>query len=67
LLEGPAFTYYKNIMRQFSALCIYASGGIRSIDDIYAMQDMGVYGVIFGRAFYEGKITLKEIETFVKR
>ncbi len=65
-MEGPAFGFYKDIMKEFSGICIYASGGIRSIDDIKALQDMGLYGVIFGRAYYEGKITLKEIEEFVK-
>jgi len=66
-LEGPAFNFYKDVMQNFPAICIYASGGIRSIDDIYALQDMGVYGVIFGKAFYEGKITPKEIEKFIKK
>lgn len=66
VLEGPAFSFYKEIMREFSGICIYASGGIRSIDDIKALQDMGIYGAIFGRAFYEGKITLEEIDDFVK-
>jgi len=65
-LEGPAFSFYKEIMREFSGICIYASGGIRSMDDIKALQDMGIYGAIFGRAYYEGKISLKEIEDFVK-
>ena len=65
-LEGPALGFYKEILQEFSGICIYASGGIRSIDDIKALQDMGLYGVIFGRAFYEGNITLKEIEEFVK-
>lgn len=65
-LEGPSFGFYKDILHEFSGICLYASGGIRNIDDIKALQDMGLYGVIFGRAFYEGKITLKEIEEFVK-
>lgn len=66
VLEGPSFGFYKDILHEFSGICIYASGGIRNIDDIKALQDMGLYGVIFGRAFYEGKITLKEIEAFVQ-
>lgn len=65
-LEGPAFGLYKEIMNEFSGICIYASGGIRSMDDIKALQDMGVYGAIFGRAFYEGNITLEQIEEFVR-
>lgn len=66
LLSGPDFELYKEIMKKFSGICIYVSGGIRSMDDIKALQDMGVYGAIFGRAFYEGKITLKQIEAFIR-
>jgi len=39
---------------------IMAAGGIRSINDILALKDLGVYGVIVGRALYEGKISLSE-------
>ncbi|MEM1514616.1 MAG: 1-(5-phosphoribosyl)-5-[(5-phosphoribosylamino)methylideneamino]imidazole-4-carboxamide isomerase [Thermoproteota archaeon] len=39
---------------------IIASGGIRSLDDIISLRDLGLYGVIIGRALYEGRISLKE-------
>ena len=39
---------------------IIASGGIKSLDDIIALRDLGVYGVVIGRALYEGLIDLKE-------
>lgn len=65
-LEGPAFKLYEELSQRFPELFIFASGGVRDMDDIRKLQDMGVYGVVFGRAFYEGKITLKDIETFVK-
>jgi phosphoribosylformimino-5-aminoimidazole carboxamide ribotide isomerase len=64
-MEGPAFDLYKDITNEFPELCVFASGGVRNIDDINRLYDAGVYGVIFGRAFYEGKITLKEIDDFV--
>jgi len=50
VLQGPAFALFKRIKDHFPSLLLYASGGVRSIDDIYALKDMGVYGVIFGRA-----------------
>lgn len=64
VLEGPAIELYKELIKQFPGLCVFASGGVRNMDDIYRLQDAGLYGVIFGRAFYEGKITLKEIDKF---
>ncbi|MEM3815831.1 MAG: 1-(5-phosphoribosyl)-5-[(5-phosphoribosylamino)methylideneamino]imidazole-4-carboxamide isomerase [Candidatus Bathyarchaeia archaeon] len=39
---------------------IIASGGVRSLDDIAALRDIGVYGVIVGRALYEGLFSLSE-------
>lgn len=39
---------------------VIASGGIRSLNDIFLLRDIGVYGVIIGRALYEGALTLKE-------
>jgi len=64
VMEGPSFELYQSIRDKFPDICLFASGGIRGIDDISRLQDMGVYGVIFGKAFYEGRISLKELEHF---
>ncbi len=64
-LEGPSFDLYQEIMKKFPDLCVFASGGVRNMDDIRRLKDDGLYGVIFGKAFYEGKISLKEIDQFV--
>ncbi|MFK7951210.1 MAG: HisA/HisF-related TIM barrel protein [Ekhidna sp.] len=63
-LEGPSFKLYEELMSKFPDLNIFASGGVRSMDDIKKLDDTGLHGVIFGRAFYEGKISLQEIEEF---
>ncbi|MEQ8239972.1 MAG: 1-(5-phosphoribosyl)-5-[(5-phosphoribosylamino)methylideneamino] imidazole-4-carboxamide isomerase [Cyclobacteriaceae bacterium] len=65
-LEGPAFDLYEKLLKRFPDLCIFASGGVRHMDDIKKMADMGLYGVIFGKAFYESRISLKEIESYHK-
>ncbi|NPA58708.1 MAG: 1-(5-phosphoribosyl)-5-[(5-phosphoribosylamino)methylideneamino]imidazole-4-carboxamide isomerase [Aquificae bacterium] len=44
---------------------VIASGGVGSLEDIkklYSIKDAGVYGVVVGKALYEGKINLKELE-----
>ena len=64
-LQGPAIELYKSILKEFPNICLYASGGVRSMDDIKELQDIGVHGVVFGKAFYEGKITLKDLEQFM--
>ena len=67
-MEGPAFDFYKEIIDRFPDLCVLASGGVRGVDDIQRLNEMGVFAVIFGKAFYEGIINLKDLEKFlVKR
>lgn len=63
-LEGPSFKLYKQIIKKFPDLCVFASGGVQNMDDVKRLSDDGLYGVIFGKAFYEGRITLEEIDQF---
>lgn len=65
VLEGPAFSFYQEILDKFPALSILASGGIRGVDDIKKLNEMGVFAVIFGKAYYEGVLDLKELEQFL--
>lgn len=64
-LDGPAFELYKEILQRFPGIYLFASGGVRNIQDIEKLDEMGVQGVLFGKAYYEGKITLKDLEKFV--
>lgn len=66
VLEGPNFELYKSLKEKFPDMCIAASGGVRSIDDIKKLKDMGLYGVIVGRALYEGKINIEDLGQFSK-
>ena len=45
-------------------MCVLASGGIRGVDDIKRLNEMGVFAVIFGKAYYEGILNLKDLEQF---
>ncbi len=65
MLTGPAFELYADIMKALPGVEIIASGGISSMEDILRLNEMGVPGVITGKALYENKITLKEIERFI--
>jgi phosphoribosylformimino-5-aminoimidazole carboxamide ribotide isomerase len=65
-MEGPAFDLYKELIARFPGICILASGGVSSVQDIEKLQDIGVWGVIFNKAFYEDKISLKDIEKFTQ-
>lgn len=64
MLSGPAFDLYAQIMEKLPGVEIIASGGISSMDDIFNLGEMGVPGVITGKAIYEGKISLKDVEKY---
>jgi len=66
VLEGPNFELYQKIKDKFPDMHIAASGGVRSIDDIRKLKEMGLYSVIVGRALYEGKIKIEELQEFTK-
>lgn len=65
MLQGPSLSLYKEILDQFPELYLIASGGVSSMNDIEQLQQAGVPAVIFGKAIYEGRITLKELEKIV--
>ena len=65
MLLGPSKELYAKMQSENKDLHIIASGGIRNLDDIKELDEMNLYGVIFGKAFYEGHITLKELEAYI--
>jgi len=62
LLKGPAFDLYKRILDTFPTLNLIASGGVAQVDDLIELRHIGLYGVIIGKALYEGKITLNDLK-----
>lgn len=65
MLGGPSLKLYRTILQRFPDLYLIASGGVSSVDDLYALQDLGLPAVIFGKAIYEGRIPLKALSDFV--
>jgi len=57
-LAGPAIELYKSIMKRYPECYLIASGGVGSTEDILALEAAGIPAVVFGKAFYEGKISL---------
>lgn len=66
LLEGPNFDLYAQLNENFPNAEIIASGGVRSIEDVQKLKDIGLYGVVIGRALYEGIINLDELKPFIE-
>jgi len=64
MLEGASEDLYKEIISKTSVKLV-ASGGISCIEDVYKMKEIGCSGTIIGKAIYEERISLKQLESFV--
>ncbi len=64
MLQGPSLDLYMKIMKEIPELKIIASGGVSNMKDIVALEKIGCGGAIVGKAIYEGRITLDEINEF---
>ena len=65
MLQGPATDLYRQILAEFPEMHLIASGGVSSVDDLIALQEAHVPAVVFGKALYEGRITLKDLQRFL--
>ena len=65
MLQGPSIELYKQIMAQFPDMHLIASGGVSGLDDIIRLDEAGIPAVVFGKALYEGRITLKDLNRFM--
>ena len=61
MLQGPSFELYQGLQEQFPALKTIVSGGVSSLDDVLRADEMGLPGIIVGKAIYENRITLKDL------
>lgn len=65
MLQGPSFDLYKKILEQNPEIKLIASGGISQYSDLEKLAEIGCEGTIVGKAIYENKISLKQIEQFI--
>ena len=72
MLQGPSFDMYKEILSQNvissaveKSIKLIASGGISTFDELPKLAELGCEGVIIGKAIYENKISLKQLEQFI--
>jgi phosphoribosylformimino-5-aminoimidazole carboxamide ribotide isomerase len=63
-LEGPSTELYKEIITKFPDLYFIASGGVATINNLVELRAIGCKAAIVGKAIYENKIRLSEIENF---
>ena len=66
MLQGPSFELYKKILEECNQnLYLIASGGISTFDELPKLAEIGCEGTIIGKAIYENRISLKQLENFI--
>jgi len=66
MLEGPSFNLYQKILADNSKdIKLIASGGISTFEELPRLQELGCEGTIIGKAIYENRISLKQLEQFI--
>jgi len=64
MLQGTALELYINLSNRFPDLHLIASGGVTTVEEIDQLNDNDIFAVIIGKAIYEGRITMKELEKY---
>ncbi|CAA9201713.1 1-(5-phosphoribosyl)-5-[(5-phosphoribosylamino)methylideneamino]imidazole-4-carboxamide isomerase [Flavobacterium collinsii] len=67
MLQGPSFDLYQKILSEAYDVKLIASGGISTFDELPKLAELGCEGTIIGKAIYEGRITLKQLENYIIR
>ncbi|QXP53334.1 1-(5-phosphoribosyl)-5-[(5-phosphoribosylamino)methylideneamino]imidazole-4-carboxamide isomerase [Cellulophaga sp. HaHa_2_1] len=71
MLQGPSFDLYERILNETSqgvagrGINLIASGGISTFDELPKLADLGCEGTIIGKAIYENRISLKQLEDYI--
>lgn len=65
MLQGPSFDLYAKILSECKNIKLIASGGISTFDELPKLAELGCEATIIGKAIYEGKVNLKELEKYI--
>lgn len=65
MLKGPSFELYTDLQSRYEDVDFTVSGGIGSMADIEKAEELHLRKVIVGKAIYENRITLKDIEQWL--
>ncbi len=65
MLQGPSFELYERIINEAPYIKLIASGGISTFSELPKLAELGCEGTIIGKAIYENRISLKELEEYI--
>lgn len=65
MLQGSSIELYMELLDEMPELKLIASGGVSSRDEIINLDKAGLFGVIIGKALYEGRLKVSELSMFI--
>lgn len=65
MLQGPSFDLYQKMLAEIPSIKLIASGGISTFDELPKLAELGCEGTIIGKAIYENRISLKQLENYI--
>ena len=65
MLQGASDELYEEILEK-TDIGLIASGGISDMEDVFKMKKIGCSGTIIGKAIYEGRINLQQLQNFIE-
>ncbi len=65
MLQGPSFELYQRMLSEIENIKLIASGGISTFDELPKLSELGCEGVIIGKAIYENRISLTQLEQYI--
>ncbi len=65
MLQGPSFDLYQKMLAQIPNIKLIASGGISTFDELPKLAELGCEGTIIGKAIYENRISMKQLEDYI--
>ena len=65
MLQGPSFDLYRKILEKVPNIKLIASGGISCFEELPILAELGCEGTIIGKAIYENRISLKQLERYI--
>lgn len=67
MLQGPDFGFYVDLKQAWPSVDVTLSGGVSCMEDLHEAERLRIHSVIVGKAIYEGRISLKDVESWLLR
>ena len=63
--QGPDMERLSAILARAEGRRVYAAGGVRDVDDLHHLAELGIAGVLLASALHDGRLSRQDIATFM--